>query len=114
MKQYALPFIKIKFIILFGIIIPSLWSLYVVLVYNSPPGPAQFNPNIPESIRFTISIVNFLFSPIIAVIMPFVFWKRGGTDEAKKSNKNLLIMSSIFLVITAVFHLYNLMQNWIP
>lgn len=114
MKEYHLPFIKGKHVIWFGIIIPTAWALYITQIYNLPPGAAEFNPNVPESIRFTISIVNFIFSPIIAVIMTFVFWKWGGSDEAKKSNKKLIILAVLFFIITGVFHLFNLMQNWIP
>ena len=114
MKQYHLPLIKVRFVVLWGIIIPSVWALYVTLIYNAPRGASLFNPNVPESIKMTISVINFLFSPIIAVVMPFVFWQRGGLDEAKKSNKNLIILSVCFFIITTVFHLYNLMQNWIP
>ena len=112
-KQYHFPIIKVKSVVLFGIIIPSAWALLIVLIYNSG-GPHVDNPNIPDFIQGIVSLINFIFSPIIAIVMPFILWQRGGLDDAKKSNKNLIILSVCFFVITAVFHLYNLMQNWIP
>lgn len=97
-----------KHIVIFGIIIPLVWTIFITQIYNLNGIPV-YNPHIPDFIKGIVSLTNFIFSPIIAILAPFILMRyRDVDDEARKSNVNLFILFGFFFTITTVLHLCNL------